>query len=338
VIDLLRFRYLYLLISGLIIVPGLIFMALGGLKPGIDFTGGSELTVVLPPRVSTSANAVESIVKSVPYNGKATLDETQAQRVLDDRSYPGQQEYIIRTRDIGARTDVQQNILTKLGAAYNTKTGSVKSIGFFTVGSTVGSDTTSRAALAVFFAAVAILLYMAFAFRKLRHPFVYGGAAIAALLHDVLVVLGLFAIMGYFFNVRIDALFVPAVLTVIGFSVHDTIVVFDRIRENLGRRSGEPYYTVVNQSLAQTLGRSLNTSLTVLLTLTALLLFGGESIRVFVLALLIGIASGTYSSIFNATPLAVIWETGEWRDFFGRGKRGAPGARAMASRGAGTAR
>ena len=337
-IDLLRFRYLYLLISGLIIVPGLIFMALGGLKPGIDFTGGSELTVVMPPRVSTSANAVESIVKSVPYNGKATLDETQAQRVLDDRSYPNQQEYIIRTRDIGARTDVQQNILAKLGAAYNTKTGSVKSIGFFTVGSTVGSDTTSRAALAVFFAAVAILLYMAFAFRKLRHPFVYGGAAIAALLHDVLVVLGLFAIMGYFFNVRIDALFVPAVLTVIGFSVHDTIVVFDRIRENLGRRSGEPYYTVVNQSLAQTLGRSLNTSLTVLLTLTALLLFGGESIRVFVLALLIGIASGTYSSIFNATPLAVIWETGEWRDFFGRGKRGAPGARAMASRGAGTAR
>jgi len=159
----------------------------------------------------------------------------------------------------------------------------------------------------------------------------------------VLVVLGLFAILGYFFDVRIDSYFVPAVLTVIGFSVHDTIVVFDRIRENMLRRTGESYYTVVNNSLAQTLGRSLTTSLTVLLTLLALLLFGGASIQTFILALLIGIASGTYSSIFNATPLAVMWETGEFNRFFGRGRRGqsdaGPTMRPVASRGgAGTVR
>jgi preprotein translocase subunit SecF len=191
---------------------------------------------------------------------------------------------------------------------------------------------------AVLLATGAILLYMAWAFRKLPHPFVYGGAAIAALLHDVVVVLGLFAIAGYFFNVRIDALFVPAVLTVIGFSVHDTIVVFDRVRENLGRHSGESYYAGVNGALAQTLGRSLSTSLTVLLTLVALLLFGGASIRMFVLTLLIGIASGTYSSIFTATPLAVLWETGELSRLWRRStRRGARAPQPRPSESAGTA-
>jgi preprotein translocase subunit SecF len=151
-------------------------------------------------------------------------------------------------------------------------------------------------------------------------------------------VLGLFAIAGYFFNVRIDALFVPAVLTVMGFSVHDTIVVFDRVRENLGRRSGESHYGVVNGALAQTLGRSLSTSLTVLLTLVALLLFGGASIRMFVLTLLIGIASGTYSSIFTATPLVVLWETGELSRLWRRStRRGARAPRPRPSESAGTA-
>ena len=322
-IDLLKYRYVYLLISALIIVPGIIFMALGGLKPGIDFTGGSEVTVLMPRGVSASTGAIESVVKTVSYTNpqgkQASIQDTQAQLVTD-KQYPNQQEYLIRVPDIGSDVTAQHNLLVALQHKYDNKSGSVKELQFNSVGGTIGSDTTTRAIQAVIAAAVAIMLYMAWAFRKLQHPFVYGGAAIAALMHDVLVVLGVFAILGFFFNVRIDSLFVPAVLTVIGFSVHDTIVVFDRIRENIGRRTGEPYYTVVNNSLAQTLGRSLNTSLTVLLTLLALLLFGGASIQVFVLALLIGIASGTYSSIFNATPLAVMWETGEIPGLWGGGK------------------
>jgi len=139
------------------------------------------------------------------------------------------------------------------------------------------------------------------------HDVRMGVTALVALLHDIIVVVGVFAILGTFLRVQIDALFVTAMLTVIGFSVHDTIVVYDRIRENRFRHAGEPFAAIVNHSLLQTLGRSINTSMTVIITLTALLLFGGEAIRVFVLALLIGITSGTYSSIFNASPLLVVW-------------------------------
>ena len=326
-IDVLKYRYVYFLISALIILPGLVFIGLGGLKPGIDFTGGTELTVLMPKGVHPALGAVESVVRAVPYPGHpGYLDDSQVQQV-QVQGQANQYGYLIRTRDIGANVTVQKSLIAALKAKY----GNVQTQGFQSVGGTIGAQTTTRAIQAVIVAAIAILLYMAFAFRKLTHPFVYGGAAIVALLHDVLVVLGLFAIMGYFFNVRVDSLFVPAVLTVIGFSVHDTIVVFDRIRENMSRRTGEPYYTVVNNSLLQTLGRSLNTSLTVLLTLAALLLFGGSSIRVFVLALLIGITSGTYSSIFNATPLAVIWEMGELPRLFGRGKKPESGRARTAS-------
>jgi preprotein translocase SecF subunit len=173
----------------------------------------------------------------------------------------------------------------------------------------------------VVFASAAILLYIGIAFRKvgsLRQSFRFGASAIIALLHDALVVLGLWAIFGHFFGFKVDSLFLTAVLTVIGFSVHDTIVVFDRIRENMGRRTAESFDTVVNASLVQTMTRSLNTSLTVLFTLAALTLFGGESIREFTLALLIGIASGTFSSIFNASMILDVWETGEYKRWFRR--------------------
>jgi preprotein translocase subunit SecF len=162
-------------------------------------------------------------------------------------------------------------------------------------------------------ASVAILIYLTLVFRKVPNAFRYGICAIFALLHDVLVVMGIFAILGHAFGTEIDALFITAVLTVIGFSVHDTIVVFDRVRENITRRRFDRFEDVVNYSLVQTLARSINTSITVILTLFALYLFGGVSIRNFVLVLLIGIISGTYSSIFNASMLLVIWEKGEWR-------------------------
>ncbi len=175
----------------------------------------------------------------------------------------------------------------------------------------VAAQTTQNAFLAVLAASVLILLYIWFSFRKVAKPWRYGTCAIIALLHDVLVVVGVFSILGWTLHIQISALFITALLTVVGFSVHDTIVVFDRIRENMQRRTTESFEQVVNASLVQTLARSLNTSLTVLITLTALTVFGGVTIREFTLALLVGIFSGTYSSIFNASMLLVIWEKGE---------------------------
>jgi len=179
------------------------------------------------------------------------------------------------------------------------------------VSSQVAFDTSLKAFLAVVAASVFILLYVWFSFRKVAKPWRYGACAIIALMHDVLVVLGVFSILGVLFKVQVDTLFITALLTIVGFSVHDTIVVFDRIRENMQRRTSETFEQVVNASLVQTMARSLNTSLTVLFTLSALTLFGGVTVRSFTLALLIGIFSGTYSSIFNASMLLVIWEKGE---------------------------
>lgn len=190
-----------------------------------------------------------------------------------------------------------------------------------TVSASVASETTRNAFLAVLAASAFILLYISFAFRKVNRPWRYGACAIIALLHDVLVVLGIFSILGWTLHVQVDALFITALLTVVGFSVHDTIVVFDRIRENMTRRTSETFEQVVNASLIQTMARSLNTSLTVLFTLSALTLFGGTTIRVFSLALLIGILSGTYSSIFNASMLLVMWERNEFVfKFFNRSR------------------
>ncbi len=178
-----------------------------------------------------------------------------------------------------------------------------------TVGPVVSADLIQQALVLILVGSIGILLWITFRFRDVK----FGVTALVAMLHDVIVVVGTFAILGTFFGVEVDALFVTAMLTVIGFSVHDTIVVFDRVRENKARHAGEPFAAIVNHSILQTFGRSINTSFTVVLTLVALLLFGGSAIRFFVLALLIGIVSGTYSSIFNASPLLVSWHEWEQR-------------------------
>ena len=177
-----------------------------------------------------------------------------------------------------------------------------------TVGPIVSSELIQQAVLLILFGSLGILIWIGIRFGSIK----FGATALAALLHDVIVVVGTFAILGTIFGVQIDALFVTAMLTVIGFSVHDTIVVYDRIRENKARHAGEPFDLIVNHSILQTFGRSINTSLTVVVTLVALLFFAGSSIHYFVLALLIGIISGTYSSIFNASPLLVVWQL--WED------------------------
>jgi preprotein translocase subunit SecF len=173
-----------------------------------------------------------------------------------------------------------------------------------TVGAVVSSDLIGQALTLILVGSLGILLWITYRFRDVK----FGVTAIVALVHDVIVVLGIFAILGTFFGVEIDALFVTAMLTVIGFSVHDTIVVFDRIRENKARHAGEPFADIVNHSILQTAGRSITTSLTVAITLLALLLFGGSATTYFVLALLLGIIAGTYSSIFNAAQLLVEWQ------------------------------
>jgi len=187
------------------------------------------------------------------------------------------------------------------------------------IGAVVSSDLIQQAAILILVGSLGILAWITLRFRDVK----FGVTALVALLHDVIVVVGIFAVLGSLFGVKIDGLFVTAMLTVIGFSVHDTIVVFDRIRENRARHAGEPFAEVVNHSILQTFGRSITTSFTVVLTLSTLLLFGGSATQEFVLALLIGIISGTYSSIFNAAPLLVVWQ--EWEDR--RRGRLTPGAR-----------
>ncbi len=196
--------------------------------------------------------------------------------------------------------------------------GDYTEIRFESAGPLIGAEVAQRAAIAVALTSLAVLLYMAFAFRNAPHPFRYGVCAIIAMLHDVLVVLGATAIFGLIFGWQFDSLILTALLTVIGFAINDTIVVFDRVRENVKRMSGLEFEDIVNHSIMETLGRSLNTQLAVAFTLTALTLFGGVTTQQFTLTMLIGLASVTYSSIFNAAQLLVVWEKGEVGNFFRR--------------------
>lgn len=307
-INIVRLRYWFFVFSLLIILPGAIFLVTDGLRLGIDFQGGSLWQVrfdrtVLIDDVRQTLKQAGYTDASVTSFGGATTTPTG-----------------IRTQGVSMRLrEIQQDSTQKdkLEQLLTQRFGKFTELQFTSVGPAVGSEIARRSIVAVAIAALGILAYIAFAFRKVNHPFRYGVCAIIAMLHDVLVVVGIYAILGKFFNIEVDALFVTAMLTVIGFSVHDTIVVFDRIRENQLRRFGESFENIVNYSLIQTLVRSINTSLTVLVTLTALYLFGGVTIRNFVLALLIGIASGTFSSIFNASLLLVVWENREWNRLFG---------------------
>ena len=290
--DIIGKKNLYFLISFLIIIPGIIALVLWGLNLSIDFTGGSRITLSI--KNVQSQNAVEVIRKNLEKDKIKIASIEKSNNLIFVRTQPLDQK----------QNDKFVNDLKK-------EIKEFKEEEFETIGPTIGAETTSNAAKAAILASLLIVLYITWSFRKIPKPassFRFGICAIIALIHDVLVVVGVFAIFGHFFGVEVDSLFVTAVLTVIGFSVHDTIVVFDRIRENLKRMSSSSFSTVVNDSILQTLDRSLNTSLTVVLVLLALLLFGGESIKWFVVALLIGVISGTYSSIFNASPLLVLWQ------------------------------
>jgi preprotein translocase subunit SecF len=314
--NIVRHRYWWFLISLLIIVPGIISVILYGLRPSIDFTGGALWDVYYPDQPVGSLNT-EQIHDLFAQQGFEGAQVQLSEVTLDGRTAPAS---LVRTKALDPNTaeNQQRQMRAALQAAYgpNARVESLQS-----VGATVSQESTRSAVIAVVGASLAILVYLTLAFRRAPHPFRYGVCAILAMLHDVLLVLGLASILGVVTGLEVDALFLTALLTIISFSVHDTIVVFDRIRENLAaRRSGESFEEVVNHSIVQTLPRSLNTQLTSFFTLTALLLFGGSSIFNFVLVLLIGLLSGTFSSIFNAAQLLVVWENHEWRRWFGGGR------------------
>ena len=286
-------KWWYFAFSGLLIIPGLIFLLLGGLKPGIEFKGGTLLDVRFdtPPAIA------------------------EVTAVMNDL---GRREAIVQAAEGGRieiRTfEMKPDELVAAENALKAKFGANVEVNPSTVSPSFSGELIDNAVRSIALASVLIVLLIAYAFRNFGWgAFRYGIAAIISLLHDAAVVLGFFAALGYFFNVEIDSLFVTAVLTIIGFSVHDTIVVFDRIRENLRLNPGEALNPVINFSIMQTLARSVITSLTVVLTLLALYLFGGFSMRNFALALLVGIVSGTYSSIFNASQIISLWQEVEDR-------------------------
>lgn len=286
-------RNWFFALSLLVIIPGLISLILWGLHLGADFTGGTLLEIKFKTNVEKN-NIIEV---------------GSAQKLTITLQPTAQNTYILRSEPL---EDKQVKGLTD---ALNKKFSGLEILRKETIGPTIGKELFSKSLTALAIASLMIVIYIAWAFRSVPKPassWRFGITAIITLLHDVLVLVGVFSLLGHFLNVEVDALFVTAVLTVIGFSVHDTIVVFDRIRENLNKASFKTFDETVDHSIMQTIGRSLNTSMTVLLVLAALLLFGGSSIRWFVVALLVGIISGTYSSIFNAAPILVVWQN--WSD------------------------
>jgi preprotein translocase subunit SecF len=309
--SIVRLRYIWFIISLVIIIPGAVFFAMYGLKTGIDFAGGALWDLHFPTKQLSELNT-ENIADVFAKNG---FEGAQVQLSTVKVNGVDVTSAVVRTKELSAVNpkDQKDAVVAGLTAVY----GSVEAQELQSVGPTVSAEATRSAAIAVLGACLAILIYLTIAFRAAPNPFRYGICALLAMLHDVLVVLGMAAILGYAINLEIDAYFLTALLTVISFSVHDTIVVFDRIRENVGRRrAGESFEDIVNHSIVQTLPRSINTQLTSIFSLTALLLFGGATIRNLVLILLIGLLSGTYSSIFNAAQMLVVWENREWRNWF----------------------
>lgn len=297
-------RYLFFALSLLIIIPGLIILAAQAIQKdlplSIDFTGGSLFEVKFDSAAPQPAEII-------------ALYETMGMKDVQVQT-TDKQSLIIRSSFVDNET--RDLLLTSMEAQF---ASTVTVLRLESVGPSIGKQVASRAALAVGFAALAVVIYITIAFRGIQHAFRYGVCAIIAMVHDVAVVISLATLGCIFFGWEMDALFLTALLTVIGFSVQDKIVVFDRIRENAGILRRLDFETLVNHSIIQTLQRSINTQLmTVEFLLLALALMGGITLREFAVILLVGLLSGTYSSIFIAAPILVLWEKKEWRTWFRR--------------------
>jgi len=285
----------FFIFSALVILPGIVFLIIApGLKQGIDFTGGSTLTLEFSDPVNQTDLRAEL----------ANLGHSDATvQQLEDNVF------FIRTKEL----DEVARVAVLAGTEGNLSPNGVQQLSFDLVSPVVAGETILNAIYAILAAAVGIFLYVWWAFRNVPSPFRYGAAAILALLHDAMIVIGIFSILGVLIEMEVGTMFLVAILTVIGYSVNDTIVVFDRIRENVLTFPNRELSEVVNLSISETIGRSLNTSVTLLITLMALMLFGGSTIREFLLVLLIGVVVGTYSSIAIASQALISWEYGDFK-------------------------
>jgi len=293
-IPFIKYRKAYFIFSGAFVLASIVCLIIFGLNLGIEFTGGSMLEIEYQHQ-APSHQEIKNVL--APFNLKEDIQS------VNNRSV------IIRMRDISEETRV------KVVEALNNKSKIIKDkTRFESIGPTIGRELRNKTEIVIFLTLISILLYVTFAFRRVSRPvssWQYGLAAILALFHDVLIPIGVFSILGKFYGVRVTIPIITALLTVFGYSINDSVVVFDRIRENLIKRTSSNFEEVVNDSLNQTLTRSINTSLTTLLVLFAIFFFGGETLRYFSLALIIGITAGTYSSIFLASPMLVSWNY--WR-------------------------
>ena len=279
-----RLKWLYFLLSAVVIIPGLISLFMFGLRPGIDFIGGSLLEFrftkeINPQEISKSLTSKDYTVSSVQLSGEKT--------------------FLLRMPPL--EKEKADQVKTLLSESFGE---SPEEIRFEIVGPTLGKELLIKTIVAIILAAGFILGYVAWRFKNAK----FGACAILAMFHDSLVMLGSFSLLGHFLGVEVDTLFVTAMLTVLSFSVHDTVVVYDRIRESQKLYPNVAFEQLVNKAVTETLSRSLNNSLTIIFMLIALVLLGGVTIKWFVVALLIGTVSGTYSSTFNAAPLLVVWE------------------------------
>ncbi|MFH1381818.1 MAG: protein translocase subunit SecF [Chloroflexota bacterium] len=297
--DVIGKRFWFFLISGIIILTGIVALSTFGLKPGVEFTSGSLMTVGFEQ--NTDVAGVKQTVVDLGYTG-AIVQQT------------GAGDFLIRlpVLDDAAKRTFEDGLTAALGNLQ------VKS--FDTVSPIIAAETLRNTIIAVVLSAIGMLIYISWAFRRMPNPFRWGVSAIAALAHDILVVVGTYAFLGGLLGWQIDLMFVAGLLTVVGYSVNGTIVIFDRIRENVRLYPAADFALVVNNSLVDTLARSLNTGMTTLFGAIALMLFVGASIQNLVVVLLVGVATGTYSAICTAAPLLVVWNKGEWGRFIGRGK------------------
>jgi preprotein translocase subunit SecF len=294
--DIIGKRFWYFLISGIVILAGIIALFVFGLKPGIEFISGSEITISF----------------------EESVDKQQVIQVLSDLGYTGA---IVRKAGADFILDLPElddTAKAELRASMAEIVGQFQDGGFQLVSAKTAADTARNTVIAVIVSAIGMLLYISWAFHRMPNPFRWGTCAIVAVIHDVLVVLGFFAIFSAIFDWQIDLMFIAGILTVIGYSINDVIVNFDRIRENVRNRGSANFEVVVNDSILETMSRSLITGLGTIFVLIALLLVVGPSIQNLVVVLLVGIITGTYSGICTAPPLLVVWNKGEWGRFIGR--------------------
>ncbi|MEW6034690.1 MAG: protein translocase subunit SecF [Chloroflexota bacterium] len=381
-IDFVGRRFVYLFISAVILIVSVVSVAVFGIRPGLEFSSGSTMTLTFAQPVSegelrstlSGMGFADAAIQGTSRGGYLVTAPglggekiAELKQALKDKFGPtavfmystdqgdgtactvvfsykvGQAElekalggvgitgagikeskaqaFLVRTRTVGQEPghDEAGNVLPsdmeRLQSELRSRFGEFGMFDFYSVSPTVATDVVRKAVIAVTVASMLILLYITFAFRRMPNPFRWGICAVIAMVHNVVFVLGVFAILGWVLGVEVDAMFITGALTVLGYSVHDTIVVFDRVRENVMRGVSRDLAVTVNVSLMETLGRSLSTGLTVLFVLLALLLMGGVTIRYFILVMFLGIIIGTYSSIFVASQLLVVWERREWRRF-----------------------